>query len=1038
MAQARAGKPETIVCPCSDCQNVCRQHYDIVFEHLVRVGMDSTYNTWVLHGECPSASTQHEDVEMPDTYRMCRDAFMPIDNVTQPMHERREQEFTSLLEDGETPLYPGCTKYTKLLATVVLYKHKATNGLSDKSFSELLEIPRDMLPQDNTLPDSMYSTKRLLKAFDLGYEKIHACVNDCCLFRKEKELMETCSKCNSSQWKSNPRTNKIQKGVPAKVLRYFPIIPRLRRMFMLAEKAEQLTWHSNHKSQDGKMRHPVDSLAWDTVNQKWPCFASDSRNLRLGLAADGFNPFADLSSRYSCWPVILVTYNLPLWLCMAKENLMLTLLIPGPKQPGNDIDVYLEPLVDDLKELWNNGVEVYDAFTKSMFNLKAILMWTINDFPAYRNLAGCPTKGKLACPICSLNTCLEWLKWSHKFTYMCHRQFLAPTHPFQKKKSWFDGNHENRGKPRPLTGSEVLRAVKDIENNWGKKIKPIVNVLGKKIKKRKKRKTGKALLLRHNLDVMHIEKNVCENIIGTLLHLKKKSKDGLNSRRDLEKMSIRHELHAKDVGNKKYILPTAPHTFSKKEKQIFCARLKSLKLPDGYSSNLANCISLEEYKILGLKSHDCHILMQQLLPVSLRGLLPNGPRIAIFRLCAFFNELCQRVIDRDRLEPLEDEVTETLCMFERFFPLSFFDIMIHLSIHLGRETRICGPVQYRWMYPFERFMKVLKGYVRNRARPEGCIAECYLAEECMRFCSGYMKKAAEIGIRHNRNEDFKHETILEGHPISKGRPLIMADDLLRSAHLYVLRNSAEVEPFIEMHVEELKCSNRRLAKDETLTQKRHIETFYEWLARKVQMSATNVLDTLPWLARGPRQHAMSYSGYIINKHRFHALDVERSTQNSGVSIDAETICRSSARDNTQVFEKISYYGRIKDIILLDYNKFQVPIFKCEWANIGNGVKVEDGFTLVNLHQGQNQFERDPFILASQAKQVFYSRDNDTSSWYVVLKAPPRGFYELEMYDETTYRPSTPLDVSNLDLDTTDIEEDYVRRDCESIEVFDEE
>lgn len=165
-------------------------------------------------------------------------------------------------------------------------------------------------------------------------------------------------------------------------------------MFRDSEKAEQLRWHDSHKSQDGMMRHPVDSLAWKKIDSKWPSFANDPRNLRLGLSSDGFNPFGDLSSRYSCWPVILTTYNLPPSLCMSKENLMLTLLIPDPKQPGNDIEVYLEPLIEDLNELWINGVSAYDAFTKSVFNLKAVLMWIINDFPAYGNLSGYSTKGK--------------------------------------------------------------------------------------------------------------------------------------------------------------------------------------------------------------------------------------------------------------------------------------------------------------------------------------------------------------------------------------------------------------------------------------------------------------------------------------------------------------------------------------------------------------------------------------------------------------------------------------------------------------------
>lgn len=130
--------------------------------------------------------------------------------------------------------------------------------------------------------------------------------------------------------------------------------------------------------------------------------------------------------------------------------------------------------------------------------------------------------------------------------------------------------------------------------------------------------------------------------------------------------------------------------------------LYDLKVPDGYSSNIGNCISVDDCKVSGLKSHDCHVLMQQLLPVALKGLLPKAPRNAIMRLCYFFNRLCQRIIDREAMLKLEDELVETLCLFEKFFPPSFFDISIHLAIHLGREARLCGPVQFRWMYPFER------------------------------------------------------------------------------------------------------------------------------------------------------------------------------------------------------------------------------------------------------------------------------------------------------------------------------------------------
>ncbi|KAK9282930.1 hypothetical protein L1049_011155 [Liquidambar formosana] len=238
MAKKNGGNSDMIVCPCRDCGNLRHEHCDIVFDHLVMRGMDRTYTTWVLHGEHRSASVQCDEVEMLESYQMYKDVYFQDDNVVEPTHEGQEADFANLVQDAETPLYPGCKKYTKMSATVTLFKHKAANGLSEKSFNELLEIIRDMLPQDNTLPDSLYSTKKFLKTFDLGYEKIHACVNDCCLFRKEFEHMDSCPKCGSSRWKVNQRTGKVYDGVPAKVLHYFPIIPRLRRMFGSPEKAE--------------------------------------------------------------------------------------------------------------------------------------------------------------------------------------------------------------------------------------------------------------------------------------------------------------------------------------------------------------------------------------------------------------------------------------------------------------------------------------------------------------------------------------------------------------------------------------------------------------------------------------------------------------------------------------------------------------------------------------------------------------------------------------------------------------------------------
>ena len=99
------------------------------------------------------------------------------------------------------------------------------------------------------------------------------------------------------------------------------------------------------------MSHPADGEAWQDFDREFLDFAKDARNLRLGLATDGFNPFSEKNTKYSMWPVFVVSYNLPPWACMEESNFMMALLIPGPTSPGKDFDIFLEPLVEDLLEL---------------------------------------------------------------------------------------------------------------------------------------------------------------------------------------------------------------------------------------------------------------------------------------------------------------------------------------------------------------------------------------------------------------------------------------------------------------------------------------------------------------------------------------------------------------------------------------------------------------------------------------------------------------------------------------------------------------
>ena len=112
--------------------------------------------------------------------------------------------------------------------------------------------------------------------------------------------------------------------------------------------------------------------------------------------------------------------------------------------------------------------------------------------------------------------------------------------------------------------------------------------------------------------------------------------------------------------------------------------------------------------------------------------------------------------------------------------------------------------------------------------------------------------------------------------------------------------------------------------------------------------------------------------------------------------------------------------------------FYVPLFRCQWAVRGNGVREEDGYTLVNLNHSQVSFNRDPYILASQAKQVFYSREDDTSSWYVVLRGSSRRYSEEEEEEEVT-ADIGPLP-STVDMEVEVDEAHNARADCEGIYV----
>jgi hypothetical protein len=193
---------------------------------------------------------------------------------------------------------------------------------------------------------------------------------------------------------------------------------------------------------------------------------------------------------------------------------------------------------------------------------------------------------------------------------------------------------------------------------------------------------------------------------------------------------------------------------------------------------------MKDKKFTNLKAHDCHMMMIQLLPVAFRGVLPEKVRLALVKLCAFLSALSQKAIDPRNLVKLHnDDVLQCLVSFELSFPSSFFDIMTHLLVHLVKEITILGPVFLHNMWPFERFMSVLRKYVLNRARPEGSITKGYVTEEVIEFCVDFVDSIDSIGVPVSR-----HVGRLLGKGIIGRKACLSNDtDLFNKAHLVVLQ-----------------------------------------------------------------------------------------------------------------------------------------------------------------------------------------------------------------------------------------------------------
>jgi hypothetical protein len=184
---------------------------------------------------------------------------------------------------------------------------------------------------------------------------------------------------------------------------YVPITLRLKWLYLSKEIVKKMRWHREGKrdSEDPDiMSHTANNKAWEALDHFYPEFARDPRSVRLGLLTYSFQPHSTDSSLYSCWPVFIMPYNLPPNKCLKQGFIFLTLLIPGPKEPEKQMNIFLRPFIKELKELCQ-GVDAYGSHLKYRFNLCAAYLWSsIHEYLAYGKFAGLCVHDQLNCSIC--------------------------------------------------------------------------------------------------------------------------------------------------------------------------------------------------------------------------------------------------------------------------------------------------------------------------------------------------------------------------------------------------------------------------------------------------------------------------------------------------------------------------------------------------------------------------------------------------------------------------------------------------------------
>ncbi|XP_070032758.1 uncharacterized protein [Nicotiana tomentosiformis] len=611
--------------------------------------------------------------------------FEPHESVEQTPNEEAKY-FYEQLEAGSRALSEG-SMYSQFFVAVRLLNIKTNTNISQAGMDSFIGIMSDLVDPTFNILEDFYKVKRLAYKLGLSSMRIDCCEDSCMLYYKGDADLESYKFCEK------PRFKRVssRKKVVMKSMHYLPLIPRLKRLYASMSSAPHMRWHYENRRSPGVMCHPSDGEAWKRFDRTYSDYASEPRNVRLGLYADGFTPVFVSATPYSCWLVFITPYNLLPEMCMTSSYIFLSCVISGPRNPKSLINVYLQPLIDELKQLWYDGVETYGISTKQNFNLHANLMWTINNFLAYGMLSGRIIAGKLACPYCMKNGKAFTLRHFRKQSWFdCHRQFLSVDHEFRRMMNTFKKNTvEHDLSPPILSGKEIWERIQ----NFTKVTEALpFRFSGYGVTHNRTKHSifwefpyWKDTLLRHNLDVMHIERNYFDNLFNTVMDDKNKTKDNPKARLDLQEYCRRPELYLQSTNNGKVFKPKTSYTFTLEQRRKICEWVTNLKMLEGCSSNLKKCVDMVEGKLTHMKSHDCHIFMKTLIPTAFCDFSENIWK-PITEISLFFKDLCSTTLKEENIFQMNRNIHVISNKMERIFPCGFFHVIEHLPIHLVHEA----------------------------------------------------------------------------------------------------------------------------------------------------------------------------------------------------------------------------------------------------------------------------------------------------------------------------------------------------------------